>query len=213
MFSLNEARKIAGLPPIQETEDKRGVEEIYASLLKMSDETDIEGDDEKTIKAGIADQLKKGWLPTEIVKFHKNMVYFSPDMDEEEGLKGMQKVQDAVKKRLGQTNESVETSFYDGRSVRHNVDLLEARAGWSHISDGSMVRFSGDTFPMVAYSDGKIWARNDNGRNPSKTMSTSDLTLKGLKDLISGSITGKMPSDADLKAFLKNNKLGQPVGK
>jgi hypothetical protein len=201
MLTLNEARKLAGLPPIKESEDQ--ATQIYDRLVKMADETDITDDDEKIIKSDIAGKLKQGWLPAEIMKFLNHMVYFNPKGDEDEGLKGMKRVEDAVKARLGKTNESLE----------EEVHIVEARSGWSHISDGSMVRFSGSTFPQVAFSNGKIWARNDNGMNPSKTVSTSDLTLNGLKALISSSITGTMPSDADLKKFLKTNKIETPVAK
>lgn len=87
--------------------------------------------------------------------------------------------------------------------------LNEAVDKWTLSSDGSptMYRFSGKTFPQIMYSstDKKIYARDDNGKNVSKTLETSDISISGMKKLLGG-ISTPHPIDSTMEEFLKRIK-------
>ena len=97
------------------------------------------------------------------------------------------------------------------RIIREEVRKLnEAKSKWSFSSTGKpeMYRFSGKTFPMVSYDNETktIFARNDNGRKPSKTYSTKTITVEALKELVKSCITGALPNDVDMTKFIKRIK-------
>lgn len=78
---------------------------------------------------------------------------------------------------------------------------------WTLMSDNYSVtlgRFSGKTFPAITYSfnDKKIYARDDNGKNVSKTYETKDISVKGLKSLLKH-ISDPIPSDEAIEKFFK----------
>jgi hypothetical protein len=75
---------------------------------------------------------------------------------------------------------------------------------WSRIGAGSskeLARFSGKTFPSIVLVNGKLYARNDNGNAPSKTIE-APRTSDGVQQILNG-INGPYPSSEDIKWLLE----------
>lgn len=77
---------------------------------------------------------------------------------------------------------------------------------WQIISGDTptICRFSGKIFPQMTYSrtDNKIKSRDDNGKNPSITLETNDISIKGINQLLSR-ISTPHPSKKILEEFLQ----------
>ena len=102
-------------------------------------------------------------------------------------------------------------------SELNESELNEAKKGFQLASDGSadIYRFSGKTWPNLTYlkkssspdiPNNSIVGRDDNGRNPSKTLFTTDLTVGGFKKLLSQGISQPWPTDEQIEEFIKRIK-------
>ena len=77
---------------------------------------------------------------------------------------------------------------------------------WTLIKDrANMYRPKGKTWPQVEYSNGAIYARDNNGKRPSPTLNTKDLTLEGLNQILKG-ISLPHPSEEQKRQFILNIK-------
>lgn len=79
----------------------------------------------------------------------------------------------------------------------------EAKGAWSLDSSGKpdMYRFSGKTFPAISYTNGIIYARDNNGKNVSASLKTDNISVAGIKSLLSG-ISMPHPTEKDMQEFI-----------
>lgn len=92
-------------------------------------------------------------------------------------------------------------------STPKSSDTKQSPSGWSLIKEKdtiSMYRLKGKTFPSITYNkrEKTIYARDDNGSSPSDTISTKDITLKGVQELLNSGISNPHPPADMLKEFI-----------
>jgi|LakMenEpi03Aug12_release.lakeMendotaPanAssembly.Ray.scaffolds.fasta_scaffold3931963_1 hypothetical protein len=94
--------------------------------------------------------------------------------------------------------------------ITYDEFINESKDSWQLASDNSplMFRFSGKTFPQIMYSkpDKLLYGRDNNGVNVSKSLTSEDISVEGLKDILNQGISKPWPSDSQLQEFISRIK-------
>ena len=93
------------------------------------------------------------------------------------------------------------------KKIDRTLNIDEGKSKWSFIKDkdySNLARMSGKTWPQIAYfpNKGLVSGRDDNSSTVSKSLTTKDCTIEGIKRDILPGISSPHPTDDDLKKLL-----------
>lgn len=175
----------------------------------------MEGKDPEVIPAAATSNA----IETPAVQFDNNQVTNEkPESEIDDPTKGDSDEENddeepvvSLENPLGVNNSEDDLDSDEDPEKEHLEEAIITDGHWKMINgdlgdhtSATMFRAKGKTWPTFTHNPkiGKIVARDDNGRNPSPSVSTSDISVSGLKSLLNKHISKPHPSDETLQKFI-----------